>query len=340
VPTIPEAGGKDNRELLRIKNQIDPGSRYIGESPQVLKLFQEIKAFNRSPDEPILLGGPTGSGKSVLAALIHEASSRKSRGFHEDCASDNMSMDFAITKGRWTGYGKGSGLHNIPAKGQPGLLQEYSGGTIFVDEIHHATLEFQVFLLNLLDGRPASVATGRSKPLIPRVRLIFATNEDLEKAAREGSFRHDLFARINARVLEVPPLADRKSDIPLFVASRCPNHRPSAKFLLCLFRYAWPGNVRQLLNALKLAKDYCGEETRLLTPEHLGNSFDRATIDSVNELSDSQAEAEVFGMLSMMLQKQGWEKGRGLQRQLARLTGMSEATVSRRVAQHHLCKAR
>jgi DNA-binding NtrC family response regulator len=321
-------------ELLKTKERIDPKCSYIGQSLAILKAFSSIEIFNRSPDEPVLITGKPGTGKSVIAKLIHDASTRAGKAFHCEQASDNMASDFSIIKARWAGIGKSSGLPNVPKAGQPGLLEQYKGGTIFMDEIHHVPHPFQVFLLNVLDRRAIPVAAGVGKDVEPNVRLVFATNEDLRARVEADRFRHDLFARIKARVLEIPPLDDRKEDIPLFVAAFCREHRYASKFLLCLLRQTWHDNVRELKTMLGMAKDEAGPNVRQLTPKHLSKFIDHAVFKSVEKMTDKGADDEVFATLWEMLEKQGWRKGRGLQGELAKLLGMSAATVSRRAAQN------
>jgi DNA-binding NtrC family response regulator len=330
-----EATEEEFFEMLKIKERIDPECTYIGQSLALLRVSKQIAILNRDPTKPVLIYGPTGSGKTQLGELIYKDSKRPG-GYCLEQATDDMAGDFSITKGRWVGFGKGTGLPNIPREGQRGILQQYAGGTIFVDEIHHARREFQVFLLRILDGRPLPVAAGVGKDVTPDVRLIFATNVDPAVAVANGLILPDLYRVIKTRVLVIPAMADRMEDIPLFVRSRCDGYRWSPGFLLCLLQYPWPGNVGELLDVLDLAMNQAGRKGTKLTPYHL-TGFPQSLVDAVCKMPKEETDAAVFRTLWLMLERQGWRpcrRGRALQTQLAKLMGVSAATITRLARRH------
>ena len=115
--------------LRKIKNTIDPNNKYTGESLPILRVFERIEQLNRAPQKPVLILGATGAGKSEIAELIHQHSRRNKKPFMREQASDCRASDPALTRGRWTGYGKNAPLQNIPeSKTTPGILEKCAGG--------------------------------------------------------------------------------------------------------------------------------------------------------------------------------------------------------------------
>jgi two-component system NtrC family response regulator len=318
--------------LLAIKKEVDKKGEYIGESLPILRMFETIVLLNRTPDKPVLALGPSGAGKTQIARLIHEHSGRGGKPFVEEQASDFHGADFRITKGRWAGYGTRSGLADL-REGTPGRLREAAGGTIFVDELAEVPLEAQTFLLRVLDGKDIPPAAGVGPGLRPGVRLIFATNVEPEVAVEKGKLRDDLWRRLLGWTVWVPPLADRKEDIFLFARARCGQHPPSPRFLLCLLKHTWPGNVGELLDVLDRAAARATQPDEPLTLDHFGDSLGSA-VREVRELPEAEAEKEVYRELAGMLQRQGLTKGDGLYRRMADLLKVSRPTVTRRAAKY------
>jgi transcriptional regulator with AAA-type ATPase domain len=326
---------EDYRALLAIKRRIDPASKYIGESLPILRAFKQIDIFNRDPSKPVLILGPTGAGKTELAELIHTSSSRRDKRYCREQAANNTTNDFGFIQAHWVGLGKHPCLPNGPTGPRPGILRQYAGGTIFLDEVHAAAPIFQRFLHDVLDRRPISVTIGEATDFVPDVRMIFGTNVDPEKEVRDGAILHDFYRRIKTRVLVIPPLADRREDVPLFVQSRCKDYRVTPAVMLCLQTYTWPGNIGELLAVLDLAKDEAGGRGAEITLDHLSGREMADVVADVRELPEGAAEKHVFLTLWQMLERQGWRaRGRGhaLQTRLAELMGVSPATISRRAS--------
>lgn len=323
TPTFPPAR---YAQLLEIKKRLDPDNSYIGQSAAILKVFEEIDIFNQSPNEPLLIVGPTGTGKSEIAELIHKNSRRKGA-FLREQASSNMQRDMALTKGRWAGYGANSGISGIPPKGTTkGLLDNANGGTIFLDEVADIGEDFQTFLLDVVDGQPIPRTQGEGEPIIPNVRMIFATNADLGARIKDNRFRNDLHNRISGRTIKIPPLSDRKDDIPLFVERQLQNVKRDRKFLLALLRHSWPSNIRELMAAIAFAKDRARGEP--VSVRHLPVDLQSPDIMA---LDDESAEREVYAFLVQVFESQGLTKGKGLQGRVSAALRVSEATVSRRL---------
>jgi DNA-binding NtrC family response regulator len=222
-------------------------SRLVTQDSVMMSLFRIVESVAKS-DEPILITGETGTGKGLIAAAVHVVSCREGSLLEVNVAG----LDDAMFSDTLFGHHKGAYTGAVEARG--GLVQQAGGGTLFLDEIGDLSLQSQVKLLRLLD-------TGEYYPLgsdLPRrtaARILVATNHDLAALISEGKFRKDLYYRLSTHELRVPPLRDRKDDLPLlldhFVAEACAKlgkKRPSVppQVLELLFTHDFPGNIREL----------------------------------------------------------------------------------------------
>jgi transcriptional regulator with PAS, ATPase and Fis domain len=217
----------------------------------------DLAALAAEGDSTVLLQGETGTGKEIFAQAIHNASSR-SRGPYLalNCAAiprDLMESElFGYVEGAFSGASK---------SGRAGKFELAAGGTLLLDEIGDLPLDMQAKLLRVLQDK-AVMRIGGNKVIPVDVRIIAATNKDLEEEVHRGNFRRDLFYRLNVVSIKLPPLRDRKEDIPLLAhhflkktAARL-NKSVTAftrEALLALTRYEWPGNIRELENAIERA---------------------------------------------------------------------------------------
>ena len=220
---------------------------------------------------PILLIGESGTGKEVLARLIHRHSERSRREFVPyNCTGVPREMIdsqlFGHCRGSFTGA----------YENMPGLVRTADGGTLLLDEVSELDLQTQPKLLRLLENNEVQ-PLGAARPVTVDVRVIAATNADPAELVQNGRFRKDLFFRLNAVRLAVPPLRERRDDIPPLVHYFLRRHgaehgRPHLKLadrtLKCLLRYEWPGNVRQLSNEIRRATALADDSTTI-SPEHL-----------------------------------------------------------------------
>ncbi len=225
----------------------------VGNNKLLLEAIEKAKKAAYTP-ATVILRGESGTGKELFAHSIHNESNRKFNQFiRVNCAalSDTLleSELFGYEEGAFTGAKKG---------GKKGLFEQASGGTIFLDEIGEVSLNTQVKLLRVLQEREI-VRVGGSKPVSIDVRIITATNMNLEKAVRRGKFREDLYYRLNVIPIKIPPLRERKDDIYILVSDFIKKFNQeygrrvndiSDEALDVLTMHDWPGNVRELENVI------------------------------------------------------------------------------------------
>ncbi|MGA1875609.1 MAG: sigma 54-interacting transcriptional regulator [bacterium] len=258
----------------------------IGQSKKMREIYDLIKIVSQN-NSTVLLRGESGTGKELIARAIHSHSPRERCPFVEvTCSvlSEHLleSELFGHVKGAFTGA----------IKDRPGRFEQAEGGTIFLDEIGDISLNQQIKLLRVLQEREI-VRVGGERRIKVDVRIIGATNKDLEKAVAEGAFREDLYYRLNVVPITVPPLRDRKEDIPLLVENfmericdKLGKHVRdiSQKAMNMLLEYYWPGNIRQLENALEYALIRCqGTEikTRCLPLEIRNSQTEKPSVQDV-----------------------------------------------------------
>src|SRR5262249_34640948 len=243
----------ENRELRRAVSEPGASERLIGESPAFRKLISEIDRV-ASSDATILLQGESGTGKDLVARTIHERSARRERPF---VAVNVAAMPETLVEAELFGHEKGAFTGAIASR--PGRFELAHGGTLFLDEIGTLSGAAQAKLLRAIESREVERVGGR-RAVPADFRLVSATNEDLEARVGDGSFREDLFYRINTIPIRIPPLRERGDDVALlarhFLAElrsrygRGPS-RLSAVALLRLSAHPWRGNVRELQHAIE-----------------------------------------------------------------------------------------
>jgi DNA-binding NtrC family response regulator len=228
----------------------------IGRSPAMREVFTAIAAV--APAETtVLLSGETGTGKELVARAIHDASSRRGRPF---VAVNSAALAPGLVESELFGHVRGAFTGAVRDK--QGVFQAASGGTVFLDEIGDMPPAVQHRLLRVLQEREVTIV-GTVRPVPVDVRVIAATNRDLRAEVTAGRFREDLFYRLNVFRIALPPLRDRRTDIPLLVEhtlDRLFGHGRRVERLVCsplamrlLQAYAWPGNVRELFSVLESA---------------------------------------------------------------------------------------
>ena len=247
---------KNENLMLRQEIKESKGDLFVGESPRIQRLFDEAAALAKS-DVNVLITGESGSGKEVLARFIHEHSSRAARPF---LAINCQAYALSLIESELFGY-RGGSFTGAKAKGKIGKIESAAGGTLFLDEIGDLDPSIQVKLLRVLETRTIE-PVGGTTPIPVDFRLISATNQDLGDRIAEKQFREDLYYRINTVKLYVPPLRERKEDIPALAAhfiQRFGAEQKKGTLKLTkaaerrLLGHDWPGNIRELKNAVEAA---------------------------------------------------------------------------------------
>ena len=243
------------QENQRLLNEITLDRTLVGESARMKEVFQFLVRV--SPTEAtVLIGGESGTGKELAARAIHRNSPRSGKPF---LAINCATIPENLLESELFGYEKGAFTGATAQK--KGRLEVGDGGVVFLDEIGELAPTLQVKLLRVLQERQFE-RVGGNRPISVDIRLIAATNRNLEEAVRGGEFRQDLYFRLNVVSLTMPPLRDRKEDIPLlsnfFVEKYCKRTgtkpKPlSREAITCLVNYDWPGNVRELENVIERA---------------------------------------------------------------------------------------
>jgi DNA-binding NtrC family response regulator len=241
--------------LLREQLRTRPGfGGLIGVSMKMQRVYKIMEKVSQH-EYPVLVLGESGTGKEMVARSIHFSGPRKDRPFAPvDCSS----LVPTLIESELFGYVKGAFTGAMQAK--RGLLEAAQGGTLFLDEIGDMPVDLQAKLLRALQEREIKPVGSTERRRI-NVRIIAATNRDLDSAIRAGTFRQDLYFRLNVVQVKLPPLRDRKSDIPLMVTaflekfsdSQGPVRTISEDAMRRLIAYDWPGNVRELENAIERA---------------------------------------------------------------------------------------
>jgi formate hydrogenlyase transcriptional activator len=244
------------QENVTLREEVDKASMFeeiVGASPMLMGALS-LACKVAGSDSTVLITGETGTGKELVARAIHRRSRRVSRAFVAvNCAAiprDLISSElFGHEKGAFTGA----------VQRRLGRFELANGGTIFLDEVGELSSETQVALLRVLQEREFERVGGRERVQVD-VRVIAATNRDLTAAVADGTFREDLYYRLNVFPLEMPPLRERREDIPMLVEYFIGRYarkvgktfrHVSKPTLNCLQSYSWPGNVRELQNVIE-----------------------------------------------------------------------------------------
>jgi len=259
---------REVRELRReVARQVLPGEKLVGRSPELLEIFKTIGRV-AGRDVPVLLTGESGTGKELVASAIHAASARAAGPF---VPVNTAAIPRELLESELFGHERGAFTGAVAAR--VGRFREASGGTLFLDEIGEMPPELQAKLLRALQSGEVSPVGGRGTEHVD-VRVIAATHRDLDAAVRAGSFREDLLYRLRVVPLQIPPLRERRSDIPVlaehFLSRYAPELAGGPRYLAPstlerLSAHDWPGNVRELENAIKRALVLANGE--VLAPE-------------------------------------------------------------------------
>lgn len=308
----------------------------VGRDPAMERVF-EIADVVASTDATVLIEGPTGTGKDLLAKVIHSRSSRAKRPWVKvNCAAlpDNLleSELFGYVKGAFTGADKD----------KPGRFQEADGGTIFLDEIGDMPPPLQAKLLRVLEEREFYPLGSRRTTKVD-VRIIAATNQGLGKLVEAKRFREDLYYRLNVVRLELPPLVERKPDLPLLIGyilrKLCaergrPAPRIAEEAMEVLLNHDYPGNVRELENILEHALIVC--QDALIERRHLPLSIQGGPREAPPgpSLEPGELLSRERTLILEALKRHAWHRGRS-----ARALGMDRSTLWRKMKKYRITPA-
>ncbi|TGE38995.1 PAS domain-containing protein [Desulfosporosinus fructosivorans] len=247
---------KQYREILINygPTMINASRKITARDPKMQNILDALPRIGDS-DATVLIYGESGVGKGLIASLLHEHSGRSANGkfIKVDCSA----IPPSLIESELFGY-EGGAFTGARREGKVGLLDHANHGTAFLDEIGELPLLLQVKLLSVLQDHKIQ-RVGGTTPLTMDIRFVCATNRDLEKMVEEGTFRKDLFYRLNVIPIAIPPLRERKEDIFMltlsFLDKFCQKYQRSLSFISeamdCLYEYSWPGNVRELENVVE-----------------------------------------------------------------------------------------
>lgn len=336
-PRSPVAGELPPTDAL---GQLDSGD---------IQINAAIQKIRRIVDKPIplLLAGESGVGKERFARAIHQSSSRRSGPF---VAVNCAALPEHLIEAELFGYMPGA-YTGARREGNPGRLREAHGGTLFLDEIGDMPLALQSRLLRVLQEREVT-PIGSGTPVKVEFSLLCASHRNLRAEVEAGTFRTDLFYRINGLTLTLPPLRDR-SDLATLVERTLAQLSPqctislAAEVLAAFARYRWPGNLRQLSNALTTAVALLDQGERVITWDHLPDDL-RMELDAADQLASrrtalrevSVSEEETLRALSFSVIEKTLEACRGNVSAAARRLGISRNTLYRRLEQARLQSSR
>jgi two-component system response regulator HydG len=297
----------------------------VGTSPAIMELKQKIARLAKATG-CVLVRGESGSGKELVARAIHRASPRADRPMLSvNCAAIPVELMESQL------FGHVAGAFTSADRDHTGLFQQADAGTLFLDEVGELTLEGQAKLLRILEGHPF-LPVGGTKQIHVDVRVIAATNQDLQNYVRAKKFREDLYYRLSVFELHVPPLRERGGDIELLIdfffdhfrkQHGRPGLRLSAAARKKLDSYQWPGNVRQLRNVM--------DSTVVLAD---GPEITAGELDLRGVATDDEFETLRIDQWERRLIRQALDRSRGSVPDAARLLGIGRATLYRKLDEY------
>jgi transcriptional regulator with GAF, ATPase, and Fis domain/tetratricopeptide (TPR) repeat protein len=319
-----------SREALAVRYDYQ---NLIGRTPRMIDLFRLLDRVTET-DLPVVIHGESGTGKELAARAIHHNGRRRDRPFvSENCGAIPETLLestlFGYVRGAFTGADRDA----------RGLFEIADGGTLFLDEVSEMSPAMQTKLLRVLqEGEFRRV--GGERPQRVDVRIIAASNRDLRKQVEEGRFREDLFYRLNVVAVEMPPLRERREDIPLlvehFLALRkegAPARQVSPEAMACLMRYAWPGNVRELENEILRTAALGGE---VIGPRDLSSRVAAGETTEPPPASDDLRLRRRVEALERALVRSALEQAGGNQTRAARLLGLSRFGLQKKLKRYRI----
>jgi formate hydrogenlyase transcriptional activator len=316
----------------------DPSNAIVGESAQMKSVLQQVSLVAPT-DTTVLILGETGTGKELIARAIYERSNRSARPFiRVNCAAIPPSLIaselFGHEKGAFTGA----------LQRRLGRFEAAHGGTIFLDEIGELPMETQITLLRVLQEREIE-RVGSSQPISVDVRIIAATNRDLKAAIAAGTFRRDMFYRLNVFPIHMPSLRERAGDIPLLVEHLVDRYSRKAGKRFSYIKkntfemlqgYDWPGNIRELQNVIERAVILCESEAFSIEETWLTRESSRPSVP-VAPLAATLADREREVIEAALAESKGRISGPS---GAAAKLGLPRQTLDSKIANLQISKVR
>ena len=330
---------QENRKLRRELHEKYGFDNIIGNSKPMREVFDLIKQAAPSL-ATILIRGESGTGKELIARSIHHNSARRGKPF---IAFNAGGIPSELVESQLFGHIKGSftGAHTD----KKGLFELTDAGSLFMDEIGNINLDVQSKLLRVIQEKEF-MPVGSTNIVKVNVRLICATNSDLEKMVVEGKFREDLYYRLNVIDLHLPPLRNRIADLPSLVDHFIRKYEKlndkevvqiDSDFMASLENYNWPGNVRELENCIERAVVLCrdGHIDKSLLPHHI-TSKTSVLQDVLPDLNTEVNFQEQIQLYERALISKAMEKAGGVQKKAAGMLGLKTTTLSEMLKRHKL----
>ncbi len=319
------------RTIEELKDLLVPGEGFegiIGKAPRMLDIYELVRNAAAS-DAPVIIYGESGTGKELVASAIHRLGRRTKGPFVKvACAALNESLLeselFGHVKGAFTGAGRD----------RKGRFEAAHKGDLFLDEIGDIPLSTQVKLLRVLQEKEVE-RVGDQTPIPVDARIIAATHRDLAQMCKDGQFRDDLYYRLNVIPIHLPPLRERREDIPVLVdhfgrVLRARTDKPiegvTEQTMEKLVDYAWPGNVRELINVLEYAFVVCHDS--LISPQHLPPLMSREKQAVTQRRGDLRAKDRHDELAKVL------ESTRGNRQEAARILGVRRVTLWKLLKKH------
>lgn len=321
---------KENIQLRQKIEDLTSPDDIVGASPQLHQVLKMVASVAKT-DSTVMIRGESGTGKELIARAIHSNSLRR----YAPIISINCgAFTETLLESELFGHEKGSftGADRL----RVGKIERANKGTIFFDEIGNISMKMQMDLLRVLETKHFN-RVGSDKQIEVDFRVISATNRDLEKAVHDGHFREDLYFRLNVVTIDIPPLRERKQDIPLLAryffnrysqSMTKPIKDISPEAMEVITNYEWPGNVRELRNVIERAIVVCEEEK--ITPNDLSFPFKSRAKQFVG---DDRLEAIEHSHIERILSRTGWQIS-----QAAEILKIDRTTLYNKIKKYNLTK--
>jgi DNA-binding NtrC family response regulator len=331
-------------ENAELRAQLQDRYRFdsiVGQSNAMRQVFATLELV-APMNSTVLISGETGTGKELIARTIHHNSPRSEQRF---VAFNAAAIPEALAEAELFGHTKGAFTGAVNSR--VGRFEMAHRGTLFIDEVGLMPLPLQSKLLRTLQEREIE-RIGESRPIKFDARIIAASNSNLRQMVKDGTFREDLFYRLNVIPVTLPPLRDRREDVPLlarhFVQKSCRSNNLPLKTLSqdavrALMNFSWPGNIRQLENAVEHAVAMSGAETSIAAstlPEELLATAQTAIMPTVTIPDEGINFTSIVSQLERELILRVLEKTHGNKRQAARLLNLSRTTFIDKLQRLHL----